>query len=75
MKSGHGAIYPPPRNGLPFLVVSFTASGVLATAATTRLEARVIASRQRSARGTNAPPSPEAGIAEAHGEPRAPDRP
>jgi hypothetical protein len=70
MKSGEGAIYTPPRSGLPFLVVSFTASGVLATPATTRLEARVIASRQRTARGTRAPSSPDARATEAHGEPR-----
>lgn len=56
MKTTEGAIYSPPRNGLPFLVVSFTTRGVLATPATTRLEARVIASRQRAAHGSGAVP-------------------
>jgi hypothetical protein len=73
MKSGQGAIYTPPRSGLPFLVVSFTASGVLATPATTRLEARVIASKQHTARGTRAASSPEAAERAKHAKPPAQD--
>lgn len=73
MKSGEGAIYSPPRSGLPFLVVSFTASGVLATPATTRLEARVIASRQRARQGSSAVLSPEADQKAIHGESHARD--
>jgi hypothetical protein len=49
MKPEEGAIYPPPRKGLPFLVVRFTADGVQATSAPTRVEARMIASRQHRA--------------------------
>ena len=51
MSDSDGAIYPPPKEGLPFLVVTFADGAVKTQAAATRAEARVLlASRIRRAR-------------------------
>jgi len=50
MDEHHGAIYVPPANGLPYLVVTVTSDGVVARPAQTRAEARILLSRERLAR-------------------------
>lgn len=51
MTDSDGAIYPPPKEGLPFLVVTFADGAVKTQAAATRAEARVLlASRIRRVR-------------------------
>ena len=47
MDDFQGTIYPPPKDGLPFLVVTFTKDGMSAQPAETRSEARVLLSRAR----------------------------
>jgi hypothetical protein len=41
------AIYEPPSDGFPFLVVTFAAEGIDVAAANSRMEARTIASEKR----------------------------
>jgi hypothetical protein len=50
MDESERAIYVPPKNGLPFLVVTFTKEGVQTQTAATRSEARVMLTRERSRR-------------------------
>ncbi len=50
MDDFHGTIYTPPRDGLPFLVVTFTKDGISTQQAQTRSEARVLLSRDRARR-------------------------
>lgn len=50
MDNFQGAIYPPPKDGLPFLVVTFTKDGITTQQAQTRSEARVMLSRDRARR-------------------------
>ncbi len=50
MDESQGAIYVPPKDGLPFLVVTFTKDGMSAQPAQTRSEARVLLSRDRARR-------------------------
>jgi hypothetical protein len=50
MDDFHGTIYAPPRDGLPFLVVTFTKDGISTQQAQTRAEARVMLSRDRTRR-------------------------
>ncbi len=45
-----GTIYAPPKDGLPFLVVTFTKDGLSMQQAKTRSEARVLLSRDRARR-------------------------
>lgn len=45
-----GTIYAPPKDGLPFLVVTFTKDGITTQQAQTRSEARVMLSRDRARR-------------------------
>ena len=40
-----GTIYAPPKDGLPFLVVTFTKDGISTQQASTRSEARMLLSR------------------------------
>ncbi len=47
MDDFQGTIYAPPKEGLPFLVVTFTKDGISTQAAQTRSEARVLLSRDR----------------------------
>ena len=58
MEDSKGAIYTPPKGGLPFLVVTFEDGALKAKAAKTRAEARVLLAgaprRERDA------PAPEA---------------
>jgi hypothetical protein len=48
---GEVAIYEPPRDGLPYLVVTFAAGSPNVTTATSREQARVIASEKAVQRG------------------------
>ncbi len=50
MDDFQGTIYPPPKDGLPFLVVTFTKDGISTQPARTRSEARVLLSRDRARR-------------------------
>ena len=50
MDESQGAIYAPPKDGLPFLVVTFTKDGMSAQPVKTRSEARVLLSRNRARR-------------------------
>ena len=50
MDDFQGTIYAPPRDGLPFLVVTFTKDGISTQQAQTRSEARVLLSRDRARR-------------------------
>jgi hypothetical protein len=50
MDDFQGTIYPPPKDGLPFLVVTFTKDGMTTQQAQTRSEARVLLSRDRARR-------------------------
>ena len=50
MDDFQGTIYAPPRDGLPFLVVTFTKDGISTQQAQTRSEARVMLSRDRARR-------------------------
>jgi hypothetical protein len=50
MDDFQGTIYAPPRDGLPFLVVTFTKDGISTQPAQTRSEARVLLSRDRARR-------------------------
>ena len=50
MDEFQGTIYPPPKDGLPFLVVTFTKDGITTQPAQTRSEARVMLSRDRARR-------------------------
>ncbi len=52
MDDFQGTIYAPPKDGLPFLVVTFTKDGMSAQQAKTRSEARVLLSRDRVRRAT-----------------------
>jgi len=45
-----GTIYAPPKDGLPFLVVTFTKDGISTQPAQTRSEARMMLSRDRARR-------------------------
>jgi hypothetical protein len=47
------AIYEPPRDGLPYLVVTFASGSPKVTTATSREQARVIASEKESSGGEN----------------------
>jgi hypothetical protein len=47
MDDFQGTIYAPPKDGLPFLVVTFTKDGITTQQAQTRSEARVMLSRDR----------------------------
>lgn len=58
------AIYEPPKNGLPYLVVAFESDGMKVSAADSLLEARTMASerairrrRERKSEGPAASPS------------------
>lgn len=46
MDDSEGAIYVPPKDGLPFLVVTFANGDMQAQPTTTRSEARVILARR-----------------------------
>ena len=46
MSDGEGAIYSPPKEGLPYLVVTFTDGDWKAHATSTRSEARVLLARR-----------------------------
>lgn len=46
MSDGEGAIYSPPRDGLPYLVVTYTDGDWKAQPTSTRSEARVILARR-----------------------------
>jgi hypothetical protein len=50
MDEFQGTIYAPPKDGLPFLVVTFTKDGITTQPAQTRSEARVMLSRDRARR-------------------------
>ena len=50
MDQSEGAIYAPPKPGLPFLVVTFAEGGMSARPTSTRSEARILLSRERSKR-------------------------
>lgn len=50
MDEAEGAIYVPPKAGLPFLVVTFAAGEMSAKPTSTRSEARILLSRERSRR-------------------------
>ena len=50
MDEAEGAIYAPPKAGLPFLVVTFDGSGMSARPTATRSEARMLLSRSRRAK-------------------------
>jgi hypothetical protein len=50
MDEFQGTIYAPPKDGLPFLVVTFTKDGITTQQAQTRSEARVMLSRDRARR-------------------------
>lgn len=47
MEQSEGAIYPPPKNGLPFLVVTFSNGNMKTQSAVSRSEARILLSRER----------------------------
>jgi hypothetical protein len=47
MDEHEAAIYEPPKNGLPFLVVTFSKDGMSTQKAETRAEARVILTRHQ----------------------------
>ena len=47
MDDFQGTIYAPPKDGLPFLVVTFTKDGISTQPAQTRSEARMLLSRDR----------------------------
>jgi hypothetical protein len=46
MDESEGAIYPPPKDGLPFLVVTFADGSIKAQPTTTRSEARMLLARR-----------------------------
>lgn len=50
MDEFQGTIYEPPKDGLPFLVVTFTKDGISTQQAQTRSEARMLLSRDRARR-------------------------
>lgn len=50
MDEFQGTIYSPPKEGLPFLVVTFTKDGISTQQAQTRSEARMLLSRDRARR-------------------------
>ena len=50
MDDFQGTIYEPPKDGLPFLVVTFTKDGISTQQAKTRSEARGLLSRDRTRR-------------------------
>ena len=52
MDDFQGTIYAPPRDGLPFLVVTFTKDGISTQQAQTRSEARLMLSRDRARRSS-----------------------
>jgi hypothetical protein len=47
MNEDNGAIYAPPKDGLPYLVVTVTGEGVSARPVSSRVEARALLSRVR----------------------------
>ena len=47
MDDFQGTIYVPPKDGLPYLVVTFTKDGISTQPARTRSEARLLLSRDR----------------------------
>jgi hypothetical protein len=64
MDDATGAIYVPPKNGLPFLVVTFSEGGILTQTAASRSEARVmLAKRTRRARPSDLKTEAVAGAA------------
>ncbi|HVY18526.1 MAG TPA: hypothetical protein VHA70_00420 [Bauldia sp.] len=46
MNDATGAIYVPPKSGLPFLVVTFEGGGIRTQTATSRSEARALLAKQ-----------------------------
>jgi hypothetical protein len=58
MDRSEGAIYVPPKDGLPFLVVTFDGSEIKTEKTTTRSEARALLSRRT--RDAKPGPAPEA---------------
>ena len=50
MDESEGAIYVPPKAGLPFLVVTFAEGAMSARPTSTRSEARILLSRERTRR-------------------------
>lgn len=50
MERSEGAIYPPPKDGLPFLVVTFADGNMQTQTAVSRSEARILLSRERTRR-------------------------
>jgi hypothetical protein len=57
------SIYPPPRDGLPFLVVTITKDGVYAFPAKSRIEARVMAAERSIRAKSNTESKPWSGTA------------
>jgi hypothetical protein len=50
MERSEGAIYPPPKDGLPFLVVTFSNGTMHTQPAGSRSEARMLLARERTQR-------------------------
>ena len=50
MEESEGAIYAPPKAGLPFLVVTFAGEAMSARPTATRSEARILLTRERTKR-------------------------
>ncbi len=48
MDQAEGAIYPPPKEGLPFLVVTFANGNIRTQATASRSEARMLLARERT---------------------------
>jgi hypothetical protein len=65
MDQAEGAIYPPPKDGLPFLVVTFANGDIRTQATASRSEARMLLARQRTRNGRrdDATAEPVAGAA------------
>ena len=54
MEESKGAIYAPPKDGLPFLVVTFAGEAMSAKPTATRSEARILLTRERTKRPRSA---------------------
>jgi hypothetical protein len=54
MEESKGAIYAPPKAGLPFLVVTFAGEAMSAKPTATRSEARMLLTRERTRRSPSA---------------------
>jgi hypothetical protein len=54
MEESKGAIYAPPKAGLPFLVVTFAGEAMSAKPTATRSEARILLTRERTRRSRSA---------------------